>query len=158
MNLSLSIFPYKTKVLGLFLVLGAIPFAYLYFWGGKPDFFESKVFAIVSTYTEMRYFVISQTNLLDELAALFFLSGLTLISFSKERKEEACYEQLRIKALVNAMFFGIAFWILSFFLVYGLAIFVVSFGIFIVFLLAYNVLFRIYFYTYKKQNARPNID
>jgi len=132
----------------------SLPFAYLYFWGGKPEIFNVKIFAIVTTYLETRFFVVSQTNILDELAAILFISGIALISFSKEKNEKEHFEALRIMALIKAMYFTMAFWLLSFLLIYGIAIFIVSFLVFIVFLLAYNLLFR--FYLLKEKRSRQN--
>lgn len=149
---NLSVFPFKSKFLGLALMALALPFAYLYFWGGKPEIFNIKIFAIVTTYVETRYFVLSQTNILDELAAILFISGIALVSFSKEKYEQEHFETLRVKALINAMFYTLILWLLSFLFVYGMAIFIVSFFVFIVFLLIYNLLFRIYVLKDKKQN------
>lgn len=149
-ELNLSIFPYKAKFIGLILMALSLPFTYLYFWGGKPAIFNIKIFAIVTTYLETKFFVVSQTNALDELAAIFFLIGIGLVSFSKERNEKCNYNFLRIKALINSLFFTILLWLISFLLVYGMAIFIVSFSIFIVFLFVYNLLFRLYLYQDKK--------
>ncbi|WP_159521479.1 hypothetical protein [Sunxiuqinia indica] len=153
MEYKLSIFPYKAKCLGFALVVLALPFAYLYFWGGKPEIFNVRIFAFVTTYLETRYFVLSQTNILDELAAVLTIIGIALISFSKEKDEQEYFEAIRIKALIAAVYFTIAFWLLSFFFIYGMAIFIVSFFIFIVFILAYNSFFR-YYLLKNKRNLR----
>lgn len=150
---NLSIFSFRTKYLGLVLIFLAFPFAYLYFWGGKPEIFNIKIFAIVTTYLETRFFVVSQTNILDELAAILFILGIALISFSKEKNEKHYFETLRIKALINAMYFTIIFWLLSFIFIYGMAIFIVSIFVFIVFLLSYNMLFRYYLLNDKKSGT-----
>lgn len=144
MDYKLSLFPFKAKFMGLALMVLSLPFAYLYFWGGKPEIFNIKIFAVVTTYLETRYFVISQTNILDELAAIFFILGISLFSFSKEKCEKEYFELLRVKALVKALYITILFWLISFLFVYGMAIFIVCFLIFIIFLLTYNILFRIY--------------
>ena len=150
--MSLSVFNYKVKFLGLAFVILSIPFAYLYFWGGRPDFFKVPVFAIVSKYMETRYFVIAQTNILDELAAILLISGIALISFSKEKKEEEHFENLRIKALINALYITIGFWLLSFLFIYGITILFVSFFMLVLFLLTYNLLFRIYLIKNRRKN------
>ncbi len=156
MELKLSIFPSKARFLGLALMILALPFGYLYFFGGKPEIFNIKVFAIITSYMETRYFVISQTNALDELAAMLFIIGITLVSFSKERVEKKYYELLRVKALVNALFITILIWLLSFVFIYGVAIIIVSFLIFIIFLLLYNILFRYYLIKYRRGNISTN--
>ena len=153
----LSKFPFQAKRIGFTLMLLSIPFAYLYFWGGRPEAFNIKVFAIVSQYLETRYFVLAQTNVLDELAATLLILGVALFSFSKEKKEEVHFDALRIKALVNALFFSITFWLLSFLFVYGMAIVIISTSIFLLFLLAYNLLFRIYLFKHRKlQKCQTN--
>ncbi len=139
----LSIFPFKTKWLGLAMVLLASPFAYLYFWGGRPEMFNVRIFAIVTNYLETRYFVFAQTNILDELAAILFIAGIALISFSKEKDEKGYFENLRLQALVKALFFTLIVWILAFLFVYGMTIIVISFFIFILFLVMYNLFFRL---------------
>ena len=156
MELKLAIFPSKAKFLGLALMILALPFGYLYFFGGKPEIFNIKVFAIITAYMETRYFVISQTNALDELAAMLFIIGITLVSFSKERVEKDHYELLRIKALVNALYITIIIWLLSFLFIYGVAIIIVSFLIFIIFLLLYNILFRYYLTKQRRRNISTN--
>lgn len=151
MEQKLSIFPYKAKLVGLALILLSVPFAYLYFWGGRPEIFTVKVFAVITNYLETRYFTLAQTNILDELAAIFFIFGVALISFSKEKTEKKHFETLRIKALINAMYITLIFWLLSLIFVYGIAILMVSFFVFIVFLITFNLLFRVYIFKY---NAR----
>jgi len=127
-------------------MLLALPFAYLYFWGGRPEFFNIKTFAVITSYAETRYFVLSQTNALDEIAATLFLTGITLFSFSKEKTEKEYFEQLRVKALINALYLTMLLWVLSFLLIYGKVIFLVSFFIFLIFLLVYNLIFRYYLF------------
>jgi len=156
-KMSLSVFCYRIKFLGLAFIILAVPFAYLYFWGGRPDFFQVKVFAIVSKYMETRYFVIAQTNILDELASILFISGIALISFSKEKTEEDHFENLRIKALINALYITTGFWLLSFLFIYGMTILFVSFFVFVLFLLTYNVLFRFYLIKNRRKNLLKKV-
>ena len=145
-ELELAVFPFRAKFIGLGFMILALPFGYLYFFGGKPDIFNIKVFVIISAYLENSYFVMSQTNALDELAAIFFISGISLVSFSKEKIEKEHYKQLRIKALINSLFFTILFWLCSFIFIYGMAIIILSLFILILFLIMYNVLFRYYMF------------
>lgn len=140
----LAILPYWTKFLGMSLIIIAIPFAYIYFFEGKPDILNVKTFAFVTTYAETKYFVWSQTNIADELAAVFFISGLSMVSFSKEKNELPSYEALRLKALVLAFQVSLMILILAFLVVYGIAIFVICATIFFIFIILYNVLFRYY--------------
>lgn len=151
MTPKLFLFPYRFRFYGLLSVLASFVFAYFYFWGGKPEFFNIKIFAIISSYLETRYFVFAQTNLLDELAAILFIAGIVAFSFSKSKNEKAEYNYFRIKALFYSIFITSGFWILSFLLIYGMAIFLVSSLIFILFFVSYNLLFYFQVLKFKKQ-------
>ncbi len=148
--MKLAIFPSSTKYLGLAFIILAIPCAYLYFWGGKPDVFNIKTFAFVTTYAETKYFVWSQTNILDELAAIFLISGFSLISFSTEKIEKPNYEALRLKALVGAFKTSIILLLVSFLTIYGIAIFIVCFLNFFILIMIYYILFRFYLFRDRK--------
>ncbi len=151
--MKLAIFPSSTKYLGLAFIILAIPCAYLYFWGGKPDVFNIKTFAFVTTYAETKYFVWSQTNILDELAAIFLISGFSLISFSTEKIEKPNYEALRLKALVGAFKTSIILLLVSFLTIYGIAIFIVCFLNFFILIMIYYILFRFYLFRDRKVNS-----
>jgi len=150
MEYKIPLLPAKAKYIGWALIVAAAVFAYLYFFGGRPDFFKVKVFALASLYMEKKYCAIIQTNLLDELAAVLFIVGWTVCAFSKEKDERKEYHFLRIKALINSLLFTLGLWALSFVLIYGLFIFPVSIVMFIVFLFGYRLLFRIYIYKFRK--------
>ncbi|MFH0762243.1 MAG: hypothetical protein V2A67_12140 [Bacteroidota bacterium] len=139
-------FPFRAKIISIFLILPGLFFGYLYFFGGRPTFFETPVFAVVTTYMENRFFVLARTNILDELFAILCISGLALFVFSKERTEREDYDQLRAKALIRSVYITLIFWLASFLLVFGWAIFLVSTLLFIVFLIIYYVTFRVLVY------------
>lgn len=151
-KIEMCFFSYRIRFLGLALIIVSFPFAYLYFWGGRPEFFNVKIYALVSAYLETRYFVVAQTNILDEVAAVFFIAGLTLFSFSKERKEKVLYNNFRVKALFRAVLVTSIFWMLGFLLIYGMAIFIISSFVFIFYLICYNIIFRYYIYRDSNSN------
>ena len=150
MDYKIPLLPAKAKYLGWALAVAAAVFASLYFVGGKPEFFKVKVFALASVYLETKYFSVIQTNLLDELAAILFIAGWTIVTFSKEKDEKEAYNMLRIKALIHSLFFTLGLWALSFLLIYGMFIFVASIAMFVIFLLGYSLLFSIYLYRFRK--------
>ena len=151
MEFKVFLFPYRTRILATFLFIISAVCAYFYFFGGKPEFFNIKVFAIISAYLETRYFVFAQTNVLDELAAILFILGIVAFSFSEVKNEKTEYNLFRIKALFYSIFIATIFWILSFLLIYGMAIFLVSSVIFILYFVCYNLLFYYYILKSKKQ-------
>jgi hypothetical protein len=152
MDYKIPLLPAKAKYIGWAFTVVAAVFAYLYFFGGRPAFFKVKVFALASVYLETKYCAIIQTNLLDELAAVLFIAGWVLCAFSKEKDEKKEYNYLRIKALINSLLFTLGLWAISFLLIYGMYIFFVSIVMFIVFLLGYSLLFKIYIYKFRKTN------
>lgn len=145
------LFPFKAKTPGLVLILLSVLPAYFYFSGIKPAVFDIKIFAVVSAYLKTRYFVIAQTNILDELAAILILIGIALFSFSKEKDEKPIYTELRARALIKSAYVTLLIWIASFLLIYGMAIFIVSSFIFILFLLCFTLFFKISVYKARKQ-------
>lgn len=117
---------------------------YAYFTGHKPEWLVSKVFALASFYGERRYFSVIQTNIIDEMGAVFTILGLLILFFSKERFEDSDVNTpLRIKALVQSVWIVSFIWIAIFLLVYGFAIFFVSTTIFGLFLLCCNIHFYV---------------
>jgi hypothetical protein len=150
MDYKIPLLPAKAKYIGWALTVAAAVFAYLYFLGGKPGFFKVKVFALASLYLEKKYCAIIQTNLLDELAAVLFIAGWSLCAFSKEKDERIEYNSLRIKAFINSLLFTLGLCILSYLLIYGMFIFIVPIVMFIVFLLGYRLLFKIYICKFRR--------
>lgn len=75
-SVSLPLLDHKFRYLGTLLIIAGAVSGYLYFFGGKPDWLITKVFAVLTSYLETRTFVIAQTNLYDEIAAVFLVLGL----------------------------------------------------------------------------------
>lgn len=144
MIIKLRLLPFKAKVGSVVLIIASFFAAYFYFLGGKPEIFNMKVYALMSVYLEKQSFAVIQTNILDELAAILFIIGIVLFTFSKERIEKTDYPTLRGKAFIHSLFITLAIWILLFMLIYGMVIFVFSAGIFMLFFIIYNLLFRLY--------------
>jgi hypothetical protein len=154
-KLRFYLFPERFRWIGLFILLLGLVSTYLYFWGGKPDFFNSKIFAVYTSYVTTRYFVIAQTNLLDEIGAIFSIVGLVFIGFSKEKTENEVIGILRAQSLLISLVSASAIWILFFLFIYGWPIFIFSSLIFIVFLTLFIVVFRIMLYRFRKEISDP---
>jgi len=140
---SIPLFPNPYRKLGYLFLLIALGTSYLYFWGGRPSFFEVPVFAIITSYAETRWFVLAQTNLLDELAHLFLITGLVMIALSKESQETEAVQVCRVKALFYAVYATSALWIVIYLTVFGWPILIVSATIFILLLVMFIIIFRI---------------
>ena len=139
---TLPLLPYRYRFYGIFFLIIAIVSGYLYFFGGRPVFFTVPVFAAVTSYIETRTMVLAQTNILDEIAAVFFITSLVFFGFSKDKNESKLTLDFRLKSLMFSVYITTAIWISLFFLIYGWAIFIVSSGIFIVFLLLNIIIYN----------------
>lgn len=140
---SYYLFPVYFFWIGLFLVVLGLVSTYFYFWGGRPDFFTTKTFALYSSYVETKYCTISQTNWLNEMGAVFCIVGLFLIGFSKTKNENNIIGQLRLKSLLLSLYVTIGVWVFVSLFVFGWPIFVFAFFTIYFFLIVYILIFRI---------------
>ncbi|NTV18592.1 MAG: hypothetical protein HGA83_04105 [Bacteroidales bacterium] len=93
---------YRFKVYGLaFIVVGTILSAiYLV----SDIRLKMPVIAIYSSFLNKGVFAVVETNIIDELILLFFLFGLLMVIFSEEKEELDCFNKIRHKSLVYALF------------------------------------------------------
>lgn len=108
-------------VLGLFLIAA-------YFKDWRPAFLDRSVFAVFSFYLNPVFFKLIKTNLVDELGMALFLSGLWIMHLGNNT---ITYKAIR---------YTLVLWLALYWLVYGLAIFVVSMLIFPAFMAIYKLL------------------
>lgn len=148
-NRSILLLPSYFKWIGIVLIVIGLAGFYLYFVGGKPDFFKAKVFAVYTSYLKTRYFVVAQTNLLDEIGAVFSIIGLLFISFSKEKNETKLTERLRIRSLFIAIYLTVVVWVIMFSFVFGWPIFILSTFIFALFFILFFIIFQVLLFNSK---------
>ncbi|NBC04017.1 MAG: hypothetical protein GVY20_09970 [Bacteroidetes bacterium] len=147
---SLPLLPFRFRLVGYIMILFSFGAAYLYFWGGRPALFEVPVFAILTSYAETRWFVIAQTNALDEIAVLSALLGLLFILFAREKNENAEIQNMRVRSLFLSVYITIGLMILIYVTVFGWPVFIpISFS-FILFLLVAIIRFKINLFKYSK--------
>lgn len=150
---SIPLLPYRSRLIGLALVfLGSLS-GYLYYFDGKPDFLTIPVFAVITSYFETRFLTLAQTNLLDEIAAVFWIIGLMIFAFSKEKKEKEEYNLVRTKAVFWAIYFSAAVWIIMILTIFGWPVFIASTAVFPLFLIAYLILFKVLLQRIKQQQS-----
>ena len=141
-TLLLPLFPHRFRWGGYIALIAGLFSGYLYVWGGRPSLFEISVFAVVTSYAETRWFVIAQTNALDEMALVFVLTGLILIAFSREKVENARINQIRIRTLFYSVYTTSFIWMLLYLTVFGWPAVILSTGTFVLFLLTYLLIFK----------------
>ncbi|HNR40659.1 MAG TPA: hypothetical protein PKL65_00375 [Bacteroidales bacterium] len=108
---------FKWKIAGYTIAVLSAILTVLYFAAGFR--FEIPVFAIVSSYREIKFLSTFSTNFADETILLGFISGFALIAFSKERKELDIYREIRVNALIKAVVIYTLFLIISVLFLYG---------------------------------------
>jgi hypothetical protein len=146
--MSKFLLPFYCKFIGLLLILAGIVFSALYFWF---DFrFTMPVFAVFSSFMEIKMFAVFRTNFADELIMLLFISGLSLLVFSKEKVESETLETVRYKALVNASISNSIFLILSILFVFGSGFI----GILVINLFSFLLFYLLYFYIAKRKATK----
>lgn len=151
---SLPLLPYRFRFAGYTMILLSLGAAYLYFPGGRPAAFEVPVFAFVTSYAETRWFVIAQTNALDELAVLFAVLGLLFILFSRERIENAEIENLRVRSLFLSVYYTSGLIIMFYLFVFGWPVFILISLSFILFLIISITSFRISLYRFTETKSK----
>jgi len=113
---------YKLKFVGLALLILSFFLAIIRFYFGiKPNIFDTKVFAIYSYYFEKKYFVVIENHISEEIAGVLALTGLFLVAFSKEKNENDKIVSLRNNSMKLSFIANYIFLILSFVFVYGFA-------------------------------------
>lgn len=92
---------YKFKLPGLILILAGTGLTVLYF--GSDFRFEMPVLAVVSSFTETKFFTCFKTNFSDELILLLYLAGFSFIIYSKEKVETELIKKIRLQALMKTI-------------------------------------------------------
>jgi len=149
--------PRKFRLAGFILafigiVLGVIRF----YFDIKLKIFDVKVFAVYSKYFETNYLSIISNHVSEELTALFLITGLFFICFSKEKDETESIQTIRLKSFLLTFYLNTAFILFSFLFIYGFVfinILIINlFCPFIIFFIVFNWLkFR------AKQNSKNNL-
>lgn len=141
-NSSYPLFPYVLKPVGFGLLMVSIFSAYLYFYGGRPEFFEVPVFAVLTAYFETRWFVVAQTNLLDEIAVVCGILGFLFVLFSKEKSENLETAAARFRALLFATYISAFTFVFLYLIIFGWPILLVGAFIMVLFLVSFLVSFK----------------
>lgn len=138
--------PYYFKTIGIILVLVGIVFSVLYLKFNLN--YTTRVFAVTSIYLENQFFVITKTNIIDEIILILIMVGFGLIVFSKEKNEREHLNVLRGKALSKALIANTLFILFSILFIYGGGFI----GIMITNLFSIFIFYLIYFHLSLKRS------
>lgn len=109
----------KFKIPGIVLLFIALILTVSYFLFNFR--FEFPVFAVISSYSETKFFWSFSTNFADELILILFTTGFTLTIFSREKTEFREYKLIRRKAIYYTIMAEIGFLIFIFLFSFGSA-------------------------------------
>lgn len=134
----------KYKIPGFILIFAGTVLLVFYF--GFDFRFEMPVFAVISSFMETKFFTSFKTNFADELIMILFLTGLALLTFSKEKNEIDSYKTVRVNAVKNTILSNTLFLIFSVLFIYGsgfIAIAIINLFLpFVLYLVFFNILKR----------------
>jgi len=140
---NLPLLPNRFRYVGFVFLSISFATGWLYFFGGRPAIFEIPVFAVVTSYIETRWFVLAQTNILDEIAVITMLTGLIFVAFSREKSETNGVYLARIKSFIYGVYGTVAICSAIYLTVFGWPAAVLLSAAFVFFLVIYIVLFRL---------------
>jgi hypothetical protein len=134
----------KYKWIGYALLLLSI----ISYWGFSYFNYriEVPVFAVVSSFIETQYFIISRTSITEELPLLMALIGFFCIVFSKEKDESTSHIAIRSESLLLAFLANTVFMVASVIFLYGssfiVALVINIFSPFIFYLVIFQIKLR----------------
>jgi hypothetical protein len=140
--------PYYFKTIGAIFVLVGILLSVLYLKFNLN--YTTSVFAIISIYLENQFFVLTKTNIIDEITLVFIVVGFGLMAFSAEKNESERLNAIRTKALTKAVMANTIFMLCSIMLIYGGGFI----GILVVNLFSVFIFYLIYFYLGVRGNSQ----
>lgn len=132
----------KFKMPGFVLLLMALILTVYYFLFNFR--FSFPVFAVISSYSETKFFWTFSTNFADELILILFATGFFFTVFSREKTEYREFKLIRIKSIYLAILtsFGYLFFMILFSFGSAFIAFVLFYMFlpFIVYILTFNIL------------------
>ena len=151
MNISKYLMPNGLRSVGVVIFIAGIILLILkYQFNYKPDFLDLKVFAFYSFYIEAKTFTMITHQMIADLGGIFLLTGLFILSFTKERNESDVLDLLRLKAFMLTAYVNLFYLLASILFFFGFG-FVGALTLFsVVWLGSYLVIFRIMLHFSKR--------
>lgn len=115
------LFPNRFKKVGwaLFIpgiILGVISLIY----NSEISVFNMKVFAIAekALFSDLKFFSITENNVLDEISSVLIIIGALFVAFSKEKIEDEFIAKIRLESLVWATYVNYIILVLAILFIY----------------------------------------
>lgn len=155
MNLGKYLISNRLRPLGIVLfAIGIILLILKYQFNYKPDFLDLKVFAIYSFYIEAKTFTMITHQMIADIAGIFLLTGLFIMSFTKEKNESDVLDSLRLNAFILTAYVNLFYLLASILFFFGFG-FVGALTFFmVVWLAVYFVIFRVLLYRKNRVDSK----
>ncbi len=123
----------------------------------NPGFLSMRIPALAADYifnTDRSWFVMIKNNLMDELASLIMIVGALLVCFSREVQEDEYISQIRLNALLWAVYINYAFLAVTIVLIFEMSfLYVMIFNFFTLL-----IIFYIRYHWLLMKSRKPTID
>jgi hypothetical protein len=114
--------PRAFRFVGIFLCIsGLILGIFRFKYGFKPESLEINTFALYSSYLENKFLEFIRNNMSEEITAFLIISGLFMISFSREKDENELTDKIRLRSFLIAAYVNFLFILVSLIFTYGFA-------------------------------------
>lgn len=145
--------PKRLRSLGFVIVIiaGAL-FAIRFYFDIKPTWLNVNVFAIYSAYIETKIMEFITNQILEEVAAFLLITGLLLLAFTAENKEDEATNKLRLKSFFITGYMMVALYIAELTFLFGFGFMVSMLAAPFIYLIVYNIIFRLMLFRSKKQH------
>lgn len=151
--------PGKFKFLGIIIFIAGLFFSAIRFrLGIKPEFLNTKVFAVYSSYLETKSMQFVRNNLGEELTIILLICGLFFMAFAREKDEFPGLDSIRLKAFVFSAYLNLAFILGSTLFTFGFAFLYMTIANLGFFFLAYLFIFRTLIYKFKKKTRQVKFE
>ena len=141
---------YMRKAGGVFFLIGVVALYIRFGAGIKPDWLQSKVFAIYSSIFEVRYFTFTENNISEEIGMLLTGLGLFLITLSKDKSESEATWQLRERAFIFTVYFNAVVFLVCVLFIFGWGFLAYMAVNLFLWLFSYNVIYLFLKHKYRK--------
>jgi len=154
-NKQLPLVPHRFKIAGYLLCISGFILSILrFYYGLKLKLFETKVFAVYSSYLQTKFFSIIDNNITEEIAGLLLVAGFTLVVCSREKIEDEKTADIRLRSFVVTVYANAIFMLLSILFVFGLAFVHILIAHVFSFFIFYIVIFTILIHRRARGDCR----
>jgi len=149
--------PKGLRPLGFILAAAGIILAFIrFYFGYKPELLKRNVLAIYSHYLDLKFMQVIKNQLIEEVAGIFFMLGIFLIAFTKEKDENEKTNEIRLRAFFIAAYLNVLFVLISLLFTFGMGFMYMVMVNMAFWLIAYIVSLRLMLAGHRKRITTPN--